>query len=259
MSKKLIAEATLPLFYKNPVLLRFEEHGAARLAPQKGYGFAAETIAAPLCASEFSTALRHYPIAFSLGKNPMPLALLGVEQDVNLFVDNDGKWREGSYVPAYVRRYPFIVTEPEGGASQLLAIDAASDRFIMPSAECEGGERIYDKAGLPTAITQDAMNFCRAFSVDYLATVAFAQAIADAGLLVPNRAEIQLPGAARHVLDGFMTINEKAFRELPARTVMKWHSKGWLDLVALHFASQQNWQTLLDIYALGLSHAKAVA
>src|SRR5262245_49510004 len=72
------------------------------------------TLAAlPLSFTEFSVACRDYPIAFlNAGDagNFVPMVVLGLETQQNLFVTKDGVWETSAYVPAYVRRYPFCMT-----------------------------------------------------------------------------------------------------------------------------------------------------
>jgi hypothetical protein len=101
----------LPLFYQRPEPLRADQHAAYRLVSKPDFKFAAKTNAVPIMASEFVAAARHYPIVFA-GTPVMPAAVLGFEQ-FNLFVDDEGLWQDSrTYIPAYVRRYPFTFITP---------------------------------------------------------------------------------------------------------------------------------------------------
>jgi hypothetical protein len=185
-TKALNQSPPLPLFYKDPMLLRFEEHGDVGLAPPTDFGFARETVAIPLCVGEFAAAMRHYPIVFAMDEQASPLALVGMRRNDNLFVGRDGSWRAGSYVPAYLRRYPFIVTETLDKAQQLLAIDRGSERYVPAVADRADAERLFDGAeGKPTATAQSAMAFCHAYHLDYAGTVAFGVAPTKDGLTDP--------------------------------------------------------------------------
>jgi hypothetical protein len=249
----------LPLFYKDPVLLRFEDHRDAGLAPAAGFGFAREAVAIPLCIGEFSMAMRHYPIVFTIDDNASPIVLVAIKREHNLFIERDGSWREGSYIPAYVRRYPFIGTETPDEAGQMLCIDRASDRFVTSIADLHSTERLFDEAGGPTAIAQSAMAFCQAYFADSTNTVAFGQALIAASVLTPYHVDFRFPDGAQHQVNGFLAVDEKAFRTLPAETVTDWHAKGWLDLVALHLASLQGFQRLLSLNAQRANERKVVA
>ncbi|TPK52076.1 SapC family protein [Mesorhizobium sp. B2-4-19] len=253
------AKPHLPLFYSDPVLLRFEDHRNAGLAPVTGFGFAREAIAIPLCVGEFAVTLRHYPIVFATDDNASPIALVAIKRDHNLFIERDGSWRAGSYIPAYVRRYPFIGIETPDKAGQLLSIDRASDRFVGSSADQHDAERLFDEAGGPTATAQSAMTFCQAYYDDSTNTVAFGQSLVAAKVLTPYHVGFRLPDGSQHQVNGFLTVNERAFRALPAETVTDWHAKGWLDLVILHLASLQSFKGLLDLNALRANERKALA
>ncbi|WMD20686.1 SapC family protein [Achromobacter seleniivolatilans] len=241
---------SLPLFYKAPVVLNVEQHGNCGLADSNSFAFAREAIAVPLDMSEFVPVVRDYPIVFSDAEQPTPLAVLGFKQNQNLFLEEDDTWRADRYIPAYVRRYPFIVTEISAENRQLLAIDTASERFIPSVSDEQMSRRLFNDDSAPTELAQAAINFCNAFHQEHLRTIEFCQALKDAKLLVANHADMQLPDGTRYTLNGFRVIDEKIFRELPADTLSEWNKKGWLDFVILHFASRQNWQTLLDLNAL---------
>ena len=99
------AARTLPLFYRQPVILRFDQHRGKAIKPANGYGFSANTLAVPLMLGEFAHAGRHYPIVFAQNEQPAPVAMLGLREGQNLFLEPDGSWRNSAYVPAYLRRY----------------------------------------------------------------------------------------------------------------------------------------------------------
>jgi hypothetical protein len=236
-----------PLFYKDPLLLRSEQHREAGIMPPKSFAFARSAAAMPLCLSEFAVAQRHYPIAFVEDETAaMPMALLALEQDQNLFVEGDGTWSAGTYVPAYVRRYPFIVLESPDKTQHMLMVDQASDRYITKAGNAKDAVRLFDEQGEPTPAAREAITFCEAYFADHTATMAFGKALKEAKVLTPSRANITFPDGKPHTVNGFSSVDEKALRELPAETVALWHKRGWLDLITLHLASRLSWQNLLD-------------
>src|SRR5262249_799625 len=124
--------SNLPLFFKKPEALRADWHGGLKLSPKGDFSFALGTNPVPLMVSEFAQAARFYPVVFA-GETPMPVAVLGLK-DSNLFIDAEGQWDAGtSYVPAYVRRYPFTFIEQPNQQGFILGIDRASSRV------CEEG------------------------------------------------------------------------------------------------------------------------
>lgn len=249
----------LPLFYKSPVVLRFDDHGEAGLTTNPSFGFASEAIAIPLCIGEFAVALRHYPIVFGMEDDAPPIALVGIRQNNNLFVTREGNWHLGAYVPAYLRRYPFIVTEIQDETRQFLGIDRESDRFIASASTDQTAARLFDDEGRPTATVQSAIAFCRAYHDGYTITVAFGRALAASRLLKPYHAQFRLPDGALHRVNGFQSVDDKALRSLPTETIADWHSRGWLDLATQHLASLQNFQNLLDLNAQRANERKALA
>lgn len=229
------ATAFLPLFYKDPVLLRFDRQrqgGRARHAP---YDFALEATAVPLGVGEFMPAIRHYPVVFSEAGAAIPLAVLGLQQGGKLLVDHHGAWQagRGHYQPGYVRRYPFAANDASGCSARLRAVTAEPGAGPGDTGIAESSD----------------MDVCQAFHEDHLRTASFAEALDEAGLLVPQRCEMRFPDGGHYMVDGFRIVDADAFRALPAATLAGWHGQGWLDLISLHLASQRNWQLLLDLHA----------
>jgi hypothetical protein len=230
--------ASLPPFYSEPVLLTTTHHGQWRLV-QGGADFAAGATCIPLVASDFAAASRSYPILFSVG-DVMPVALVGLER-FNLFVE-DNRWAAGAYVPAYVRRYPFIMIEAADKSGAALGVDAASD-LIAREAGSEGA-LLFD-GDKPSAVTLRALEFCRLFTQDHERTRAFSKAAMEEGLLLERRADAALPNGRKLGVGGFCVVDPKRFAELPEEKVVAWHRNGWLGLIHFHFASLERFADLL--------------
>lgn len=234
----------LPLFYRKPTLLRYEEHKDLALKRSDNMRFAAKANAVPLLAGEFAAAQRSFPIVFTKSEVPVPVAILGIANEANLFVDNLGTWRKGAYLPAYLRRYPFISLETDNG-QQLLCADLSSDRIVKVGKP--GAEALFTDDGQATASTADIIQLCQAMNDEHAQTLKFAAAVAEQGLLVDKHADIRLIDDTRLTLDGFQLVDIAAFRALPADILAQWNANGWLELVVLHLTSQQNWQSLMEL------------
>jgi hypothetical protein len=152
------ADPGLPLFYKSPRLLLANAHTGCGIEPAMDFDFAAETNSVPIGAEEFYEAQAHYPIVFTATEPVVAIAVLGLEQNRNLFVDSDKKWLPRAYVPAYVRRYPFVFIT-SGGDNFVLGIDEEATSFSRT-----GGEPLFE-GGEPSAITKRALDFCSAFEL----------------------------------------------------------------------------------------------
>lgn len=101
----------ISMFHERPTALNREQDSAVRLKPNGlDFSFAAEVNSVPLAGVEFVEAARSHPIFFLEPQSgeTFPIALLGMASGGNRFVAADGAWRD-SYVPAFVRRYPFVL------------------------------------------------------------------------------------------------------------------------------------------------------
>lgn len=262
-------DAALPLFYRSPLLLRSTDHPRAGLRRSADFGFAAAEVAIPLVAGEFVQAGRHYPIVFANDAGAMPLAVTGVTQGRNLFVSAEGRWQDGTYLPAYMRRYPFIGITAETNGRLMLGVDSGSERFL---ADIEGQEAdpFFESDGKGAPLSLSALSICEAYAADHLRTRAFVEALVAQGLLVEKSVQIQynkvasggvsdaasaMPQQAQ--VGGFRLVDEAAFRKLPAAVLTEFHAQGWLDLIVLHLASQASWQNLVNASAPSKVNAAA--
>jgi hypothetical protein len=236
-----MTERALPLFYKSPRVLTPVSHGNRSLRVSNDFRFAADTNAIPLVAEEMPLAARHYPVVFSDEATPHPVAILGLQQQKNLFVDSEGRWRAGTYVPAYVRRYPFIFFENDARTELTLCVDEAADAFT------EGRENpLFDASGEATAVTRGVLAFCRDYHAQHLLAAELGHMLAQADLLIEHRADVTLNDGQRMSLSGFKVIDSKRFDKLPDETFLEWRRKGWLPLIYSHFFSIGAWSALID-------------
>lgn len=232
------APASPPL-YRTPVVLSSHTHAHWRLLPGDA-AFAAASHAVPLVIGEFAAAARDYPVVF-VGTDAAPVAVLGLQAEHNRFVVAD-HWQTGTYVPAYVRRYPFVfarTTDPDG---HVLAIDADAPMLRTGGDE---GQPLFEADGQPSALTRQALAFCEAFTRDATATAAFSAALVTAGVLVERQADVVHPDGRQSSLLGFQLIDAERFAALPDATVLAWHRQGWLALVHFHMASLARFKDLL--------------
>jgi len=232
------AQSALPLFYKQPRPLDANTHRASRLRDNAHFGFARSANSVPINGIEFAIAQRHYPIVFTGTGKPFPAAVLGLRVDENLFIDSAGRWVEGIYVPAYVRRYPFVFIEaPED--KLILAIDEGSGLLVD-----DGPHKLFDDAGKPTPLVNGALQFCGAYQANFKQTLEFIDALLAQDLLVDNRANAVLAGGERLTLGGFKVIDEEKFKALPEAVLKTWRDQGWLAWVYAHFFSLTGWNGL---------------
>lgn len=228
----------LPLFYNDLQPLHAERHAAWRLK-QGDASFASETPYVPIVVGELAAAARSYPVVFA-ADGAQPIAILGLERR-NLFFGDDGHWVPDTYVPAYVRRYPFAfigTVKPDGFA---LAIDAGAERVVQSGSD---GAALFEN-GKPSALTREALDFCAAFGRDAELTQLFATALQEKELLIDRRADATLLDGRKLGLDGFQIVDAEKFAALADHIVLDWHRRGWLALVHFHLASLDCFSDLL--------------
>jgi len=242
-------ERTLPLFYKAIQPLHSEVHGAWRMKDGDA-AFAAESPFVPIVAGELAAAARDYPVVFA-ADSAQPVVILGLERR-NLFVD-DGRWAQGAYVPAYVRRYPFAFVRTDKPDGFALAIDAGSDRVVQSGTD---GAALFED-GKPGELTRQALEFCAAFGREVDLTALFTAALKEKDLLIDRRADATLPDGRKLGLDGFQIVDAEKFNALDDETVVAWHRQGILALVHHHLASLDRFRALLDRQTLLSASADA--
>lgn len=230
----------LPVLYTAPQPLTPARHGARSLKRMTHFKFARTVNSVPLNVNELALAARHYPIVFTAGEPASPAVVLGVRDGQNLYVENWGGWAEDHYVPAYVRRYPFIFIEEEDGARFTLAIDEASGLLV------DGASRPLFANGEPTEVARNALAFCQAFQAERAGTLAFARARAEADLLVPNRADLSLASGEKLAFGGFRVVDEARLNALPDGEFLDWRRRGWLAPIHAYLMSMTNWARLAD-------------
>ena len=226
--------ASLPLLYAELVPISQQEHGSWRYKMAESAKFLSDQHAIPVTVEEFAFVQRFYPIIFSSGDAPVPLALMGLNEGVNTFVDEDGKMTQDIYVPAYIRRYPFLLARLRPDNDELsLCVDPTSGG-IGPYDE---GDMIFD-GDQPSEATKAILAFCEQFEQAGQRTGAFMEELKALGLLMEGEVSIQPDGAANpFVYRGFQMVNEEKLRELRGDQLRKMSQSGMLPLIHAHLFS----------------------
>ncbi|HWT13273.1 MAG TPA: SapC family protein [Allosphingosinicella sp.] len=224
----------LPLFYKNLQPLSSSVHASYHSRTSETAPYFATAHAIPLTTDEFIHAQRHMPIVFSTGENPVPLALTGLNEGVNVFVDAEGKPLHPFYVPAYVRRYPYVLARLDPNAQELsLCFDPESDLI----GDFKEGDPLFED-GKPSANLNNILKFCEDFEVAGQRTTAFLKEVQELDLLIEGEVTIQ-PGdtAQPFIYRGFRMVDEQKFRELHGDQLRRINQNGILPLIVAHLFS----------------------
>ncbi len=226
--------AELPLFYQRPAPISKERHGGKHMKAASSYAFAAATNAVPLVMQEMALAAKSYPIVFTPGSPTTPVAVLGVRRQENLFLEDDGRWQAGHYVPAYVRRYPFVFTNSPNSDQLVLCIDEASERL----SDTEGTPMY--QANEPSEDLQTSLKFCEEYQRQLIVTKNFMADLELQDLLVDKEMTFNTATGTSYRLSGFRMIEESRFNELPDGIILDWRERGWLGFIYCHLISTSN-------------------
>ena len=222
------------MFYERPVALNRERHRKLRLSVVPGhYAFAAGTNAVPIASDEFAAAARDYPIVF-VGEENGPFtvaALVGLRNDENLMVDTGGRWAEGTYVPAFARRYPFVLARTDDGDQLSVCIDES-----YAGLSEDGGEMLFEDDGAETSYLKGVLEFLKLFHREAERTLAFAERLKELGLLVPKVINVERNGE-RQVLQGLWVVDPVKLRGIDDARVVELFRQGYLSWIEAHLIS----------------------
>ena len=236
--------SNLPLFFKKPAVLDKARHASSTISPQGDALFAKLTNSIAINALEFIEAGKFYPIVFTSGDVATPLAIVGLEQE-NYFIDAKDQWREGTYIPAYVRQYPFIFLENADEQKFYLCIDEQSSRFKAKGEK--DGRVLFNEDGSLSPLTSQALEFCTAYYQHHAITLQFTADLVKHKLLQPYQSQATLPSGRKVSLSGFSMIDEKAVNALSDEIFKEFRTKGWLPFIYLALASSSNWARLANL------------
>ena len=240
----------LPIFYQNLQPLSSSLHGKYKSRPSDKAPYLAKANAIPLTIDEFMMAQRHYPIVFSSGDVPVPLALMGLNDGVNVFIDDEGKPLNPVYIPAYVRRYPYLLARLDQKAEELsLCFDPTSD---LVGEGGEGSPLFEDDK--PTEGLTAILKFCEDFEVAAQRTAAFVKELQEMDLLIDGEVTIQPGDAAQPFLyRGFRMVDEEKMREMNGDQLRKINQNGILPLIYAHLFSLPQ---IRDVFGRQLQQGK---
>lgn len=226
--------------YKKPALLNRETGKGRKIAPTTSYAYARELDSLYLAGAEFVEACKHYPIVFiRAGGKVVPAAMLGLREGENLYVDAAGDW-DAAYVPAYVRRYPFVLAALDG-QQMGVCIDEAYEGLNLTE-----GESLFDEDGNNTPFLQTAVDFLSSYQVEATRTERFCQRLQDWDLLVEMNARADLPDRTSFLVNGLMIIDAGKLKQLDDGRALEIFRLGELNWAFSHLISLSNMNDLVS-------------
>ena len=241
------------LFYSQPEPLSPEMHGKMGVKSMDGpFGFAKPGHAVPLTVGEFPLAAVTGPIIF-VGEEKLPIAVMGLNAGDNMFLRDDGLFEPGIYIPAYIRRYPFVFANDDNAKQMVLCIDRGAE-FVV---ETGFDQPFFEADGQPSQYTKNCIEFCNNFEIERQRTQSFVQLLNDLDLFETKTASFT-PGAPDGTMGEpqkiaeYFGVSEDKLNALPTEKLVEIRNNGALSQIYAHLVSLVGWDRLV---ALALARA----
>jgi len=221
-----------------------KNHRVALPTAEQIPAFVHDTHALPLSLSEIAPASRDYPVAFSSadgGKTFTLSAVLGLQQNQNMYLMDDGHWDRRVYLPAYVRRYPFCMARVTKNG------DAQGERVVCvdDSALDANGDELFDEKGDALPTWSRIESFVTEYERDLMRSEEFCKLLAELGLLEPISVTAEL-GEFTMQLAGFHRVQREALATMPEKSLRSLLESDAMDAIFAHLWSLSNFQRMLD-------------
>jgi hypothetical protein len=227
--------ATQLLIYETAVPVSSARHGKCSVE-LKNCEFSRNVNSVPIVAAEFPQAAAEYAIVFAgTDDDLMPAVILGARDKENLYLSDQGDWLAG-YVPAFVRRYPFVFSLGQSPTTFTLCVDEA-----FPGLNYQGrGQALFTPEGKPTPYVESVLGFLREYVVQAERTKAFCKKLVDLKLLEPMQAQFTLGSGEKASLRGFMAVDRNKLKNLGGEALAEMVKTDELELLYLHLHSMRN-------------------
>jgi hypothetical protein len=243
------------LIYETAVPVSSGRHGKASVEAGKGYAFTRKINSVPLMAVEFPQAAPEYAIVFAKnGDSVVPVVILGARRGENLYIQEDDSWT-AKYLPAFIRRYPFVFSPSEDGKTFTLCVDEAFQGLNYQGR----GQALFTDEGKHTPYVDNVLKFLQEYRTQFLRTQAFGKKLVDLKLLEPMQAQFTLASGEKMSLGGFFAVDRKALKALSGETLSQLAATDELELIYLHLQSMRNFTEVKDRLAVTQAVAQAEA
>ena len=234
--------ATQLLIYQTATPVNQRQHGDWFIEAGRDYSFARSVNSVPLMAVEMLNAASEYPVVFGgTGDTVNPAVILGLRGDENLYLNAAGEW-QAKYIPAFVRRYPFVFSSADDGKNFTLCIDQS-----FPGCNTEGrGEPLFAADGKPSAYTDGVLKFLQQYQLEFGRTQAICKKLKDLNLLVPMQAQVSLDTGERVSLSGFSVVDRARLKTLSTESLAELARGDELELIYAHLHSLRNFAAMKE-------------
>jgi hypothetical protein len=232
--------------YRNPIFLNSVQHKSVHIAPVDNYLFGRKLNSVLIVGQEFLEAAKHFPVVFAKsGDDISSLAILGLRNNQNLFVNKEGEWRDDTYVPAFFRRYPFILADDiDSKGSSAVCVDSGYAGFGR-----KDGMKLFKDDGSVSDEFDKVISFLKNFQVQHESTKKMISTLNEYELFRDISANITLPDGEKLGFAGLMMVDEMAMLSLDDEKALNLFRKGYLAWIHAHLYSLSNFRKLLKVAA----------
>ncbi|AQX20482.1 SapC family protein [Bartonella sp. WD16.2] len=248
--------ANIMLFYKNVTPINKTFHRSLKFNPSQDMSFAKDTHWVPLASDEYFQAALDYPILFMSAEDEQKkrhytsIALVGLSNDVNNYITADKSWQRDTYIPAFIRRYPFVLAQIQDQKELSVCFDQQSGMFNDVT-----GIELFNSDGSISPFMEERINFLEHFKIGMERTVEFIDTLVKMDLLSQKSINVKNDQGLSAQLEDFWIVDEEKLHKLPAHQLAKLHKNGFLGRIFAHLLSMNN---LLKVLSLkGASQAAA--
>jgi len=232
--------ATQLLIYETATPLNSRKHAEWSIDTKPNYAFASKVNSVPLMAVEIMHAAAEYPIVFGgSGDNVMPAVILGLRNGENAYIDEAGDWK-AKYIPAFVRRYPFVFSSADEGKTFALCVD---EQFPGLNQE-DRGQRLFTEESKPSAYVDNVLKFLQQYQVEFNRTKAFSRKLKELNLLEPMQAQVTMESGERVSLTGFSVVDRARLKTLTSEALADLLRTDELELLYAHLYSMRNFAAM---------------
>jgi hypothetical protein len=242
------------LIYENVVPVSKQRHANWSVEVGGDYAFSRKVNSVPLLAVEFPLAAAEYPIVFSGNDQAvMPVAVLGLGTE-NQYLGEDGAW-QGRYIPAFLRRYPFVFSSADEGKTFTLCIDESYGGFNQEGR----GARLFEDGGNPAPYVQNVLKFLQEYQNQFRRTEVYCAKVKNLNVLEPMQAQVTQASGAKSQLVGFSGINRDKLKGVTGDSLAELAKTDELELCYLQLQSMRNFPRVMERGAAQAAAAPAPA
>lgn len=196
---------------------------------------------------EFMQAHKEYPIFFQKDEQSgqfQSFALLGFEDGENVFLSDSG-W-DGDYVPALIRREPFLIgfQQQDGDAEKTPVIHIDLDNPRVSTDET--GERVFLEGGGNSPYLQEVSKTLMMIHEGMQRMSVMFEAFTELDLIEPFTLDVEFESGAAFKTSRYYTLDQEKLFGLDDAVVAKLHRSGYLQYAYMVLESTSNIRRLID-------------